>query len=211
MFRWTVPIDDHTCKMIGWRGMGPHIDPRDVGNEDLVGFEKIDFLEGQCGIRRPERAKYGPGANQINELPPVPTHHRNRVAYTDAQHAPGDYEITASQRPIAVHALENPMKFDGGVYLSRKQLREAVNGTNQEASTEAWRDWLNEVEGKPNTYCSGNVLEIPKASTEEEEVKNRRDVAQRCIAAITESESVPFEERDAFVKQKMREIELDYA
>jgi phenylpropionate dioxygenase-like ring-hydroxylating dioxygenase large terminal subunit len=211
MFRWTVPVNDTTCKMIGWRGIGPHIDPRDVGNEDLVGYEKIDFLEGQCGIRRPERAKYGPGANQINELPPVPDHHRYRKAYSDGQHAPGDYEITASQRPIAVHALENPMKFDGGVYLSRKQLREAVNGTNPEASTEAWRDWLNEMEGKPNTYCSGNVLEIPRASSEEEEVKNRRDVAQRCIAAITESENVPFEERDAFVKQKMLEIERDYA
>ena len=211
MYRWTVPIDDHNCKMIGWRGIGPHIDPRDVGNEDLIGYEKIDFLEGQCGVRRPERAKYGPGDNQINALPPVPANHRDRIAYNDAQYAPGDYEMTASQRPIAVHALENPMKFDGGVYLSRKQLRDAMTGANPKASAEAWREWLEELEGKPNTYCSGNVLAIPKASTDEEEVKNRRDVAQRCIAAITEADSMPKEERDTFVKQEMAKIEKDYA
>lgn len=206
MYRWTVPIDNTTCKMIGWRAIGPNIDPRDVGNEDLIGYEKIDFLEGQCGMRRPERATFGPG-----ELPPVPDHHRYRSAYVDAQHAPGDYEITASQRSIAVHALESPMKFDGGVYLSRKQLRDALNGDNEDASPEAWKKWLEEVEGNPNTYCSGNVLAIPKGATPEEEVERRRDVAKRCIAAITESDNLPKSERADFVKQKMVEIEQHYA
>ena len=205
MHRWTVPIDDTTSKMIGWRTMGPNIDTRGVGNEDLTGFEKIDFLEGQCGIRRPEREKYGPG-----ELPPVPKHHRERDCYSDAQYAPGDYEVQASQRPIAVHALENPMKFDGGVYLSRKQLREAITGNNPKATGEAWREWLERRNGKPNTYCSGNVLEIPIGATPEEEVERRRDVAQRCITAITESDNMPKVDRDAFVKQKLTEIERDF-
>ena len=207
MYRWTVPIDNTSCKMIGWRAIGPHIDPRDVGNENLIGYEKIDFLEGQCGIRRPERSYY----DRIGKLPPVPEHHRYRSAYLDAQHAPGDYEITASQRPITVHALETPMKFDGGVYLSRKQLRDAISGDNEKASTDAWREWLTEVNGKPNTYCSGNVLKIPKADNDEDEVKNRREVAQRCIAAITESDTLPKEERTDFVKNKMLEIENYYA
>ena len=103
------------------------------------------------------------------------------------------------------------MKFDGGVYLSRKQLRDALSGDNEDASPEAWKKWLEDVDGKPNTYCSGNVLAIPKAATAEEEVERRRDVAKRCIAAITESDSLPKEERDAFVKQKMVEIEQHYA
>ena len=205
MHRWTVPIDDTTSKMIGWRTMGPNIDTRGVGNEDLIGFEKIDFLEGQCGIRRSEREKYGPG-----ELPPVAKHHRERDCYSAAQHAPGDYEVQASQRPIAVHALENPMKFDGGVYLSRKQLREAITGNNPKATGEAWREWLERLDGKPNTYCSGNVLEIPIGATPEEEVERRRDVAQRCITAITESDNMPKVDRDAFVKQKLTEIERDF-
>ena len=206
MFRWTVPIDDTNCKMIGWRTIGPNIDPRGIGNEELIGYEKIDFLDGQCGIRRPERARYGP-----SELPPIPKHHRERDCYRDAQYAPGDYEITASQRPIAVHALESPMKFDGGVYLARKQFREAITGSNPKATGKAWREWLESLDGKPNTYCSGNVLEIPIGATPEEEIERRRDVAQRCITAITESDNLPKEERDAFVKQKMAEIERDFA
>ena len=103
------------------------------------------------------------------------------------------------------------MKFDGGVYLSRKQLRDALNGSNPKASGEAWRKWLENLDGKPNTYCSGNVLEIPVGATPDEEVERRRVVAQRCIAAITESDNLPKEERAAFVKRKMAEIERDYA
>ena len=103
------------------------------------------------------------------------------------------------------------MKFDGGVYLSRKQLRDALNGSNPKASGEAWREWLEGLDGKPNTYCSGNVLEIPIGDTPEEEIERRRDVAQRCIDAITESDDLPKEERAAFVKEKMAEIERFYA
>ena len=55
------------------------------------------------------------------------------------------------------------------------------------------------------------MLRIPKGATDEEEVARRRDVAQRCIAAITEAEDIPYEERDAFVKSKMAEIEEFYA
>ena len=36
-----------------------------------------------------------------------------------------NYEAIISQRPIAVHALENPTKFDAGLYAFRKMLREA--------------------------------------------------------------------------------------
>jgi len=206
MFRWTVPIDDTNCKMIGWRGIGPNIDPRNVGNAELVGFEKIDFLEGQCGIRRPERLQY-----DADDLPPIPKHHRERDCYRDAQRAPGDYEATASQRPIAVHSLENPMKFDGGVYLSRKQLRDAMTGKNPQATGAGWKEWLESVDGQPNTYCSGNVLAIPKGATPAEEVELRRVVAKRCIDAITESDKLPKDERSAFVKQKMADIEKEYA
>ena len=66
LHRWTVPVDDHNSKMIGWRVFGPHIDSRNAGKRHLVGYEKMDFLEGQCGMRRPERLGYGQG-----DLPPL--------------------------------------------------------------------------------------------------------------------------------------------
>ncbi|MFQ5995130.1 MAG: Rieske 2Fe-2S domain-containing protein [Acidiferrobacterales bacterium] len=204
MIRWTVPVDDENSKMIGWRVFGPHIDPRDVGKREYVGFEKMDFLEGQCSIRRPERMKYGPG-----EFPPIAKHHREHPGYRNAQYAPGDYEAVCSQRRIAVHALENPMKFDGGVYMFRKMLRDAIHGKNPAATPEGWRKWLEK--GMPNSYCSGNVLEIPIASTSEEEIKRRRLIAQKVIQATSEGSSLSGEERERFMKSKLAEIERDFS
>lgn len=205
MIRWTVPVDDENSKMIGWRVFGPHIDTRNIGKREYVGYEKMDFLEGQVGMRRPERMEYEDG-----ELPPIAKHHRERSQwYKEGQYAPGDYEVVCSQRPIAVHALENPMKFDGGVYLFRKLLRDAVRGKNHAASPAVWREWLKK--GMPNSYCSGNVLAIAQASTPEEEVQKRRRVAQQVIDATTESDSLKGEQRDRFMKEKLAEIEHNFS
>jgi len=205
MIRWTVPVDNTTSKMIGWRVIGPNIDPRGIGNKDMVGYENMDFLEGQVAMRRPERASYGPG-----ELPPIPEKHRDRDCYKDAQYAPGDYEAIITQRPIAVHALENPMKADGGVYMFRKLLRDAVTGKNPAASPEAVRAWLEDNDGKPNSYCGGNVLEVPKAAELDDEVQRRRAVAQAVIDATNESDSMKGQERREFVLKKLAEIEDEY-
>ena len=174
MFRWVVPVDDENCIMFGWRMFGSHCDPRGVGKKHLVGFEKMDFLEGQCGMRRPERLQYGQG-----DLPPVPKHHRERTAYRDAQHAPGDYEAVTSSRKVAVHALEHLLPFDGGVTMFRQLLRLVIDGKSPGATPEAWRDWL--ADGPPNSYCSGNVLVIPRAPTMAEEIERRREVAKRVL------------------------------
>ena len=112
-----------------------------------------------------------------------------------------------SQRPIAIHALENPMKFDGGVFLFRKLLRDAISGDNPEASPEAFRKWLIELDGKPNIYCSGNILEVPVGATMEEEVERRRLVAEQMIGALTESDKFVGDERHDFVVEKFTEIE----
>lgn len=205
MIRWTVPVDDENSKMIGWRVVGPNIDPRGIGEarRHMIGYETIDFLDGQVAMRRPER--FGKYAN--DPMPPIPKDHRERECYKDAQYAPGDYEVIISQRPIAVHALENPMKADGGVYLFRKLLRDAITGENKEASAEAFRKWLEDVGGRPPSYCSGNILEVPEAATEEEEVQRRRDVAEQMIQALTESNQYTGKKRNKFVIDKFAEIE----
>lgn len=210
LHRWTVPVDDVNSKMMGWRIVGPHIDPRGVIGEDkkhLIGYESIDFLEGQVAMRRPERfGKYKP-----EDLPPIPPNHRERSCYKDAQYAPGDYEAVNSQRPIAVHALETPMKFDTGLYLFRKLLRDAIRGKNPSASPENFRTWLQGLGGAPNTYCSGNVLEIREAPTMEEEVPRRRQVAKRMIDTLTESDRLKGVERVEFIRQRLSAIESEFA
>lgn len=203
IIRWTVPVDDMNSKMIGWRVMGPSIDTRGVGDKSLVGYETIDFLEGQVAMRREERF----GKYKLEDIPPIPSNHRERDCYKDAQYAPGDYEAIISQRPIAIHALENPTKFDAGLYLFRKMLRDAVRGVNKSAGAEGFLEWLKLTNGEPNSYCSGNVLEVPVASTPEEEVTQRRYVTKQIVSIITQSNSLKGQERDEFIKEKMEELE----
>ncbi|WP_027855168.1 Rieske 2Fe-2S domain-containing protein [Marinobacterium litorale] len=203
IIRWTVPVDDENSKMIGWRVMGPGIDTRGVGKKELVGYESIDFLDGQVAMRRPERF----GKYTIDDMPPIPSDHRARENYKDCQYAPGDYEAIISQRPIAVHALENPTRFDAGLYMFRKMLRDAVRGNNPDATPEGFAKWLEGMNGAPNSYCCGNVLDIPEAEDVDTEVKNRRYVAKQIVSILTEADQLKGDERADYVKQKMDELE----
>ena len=203
IIRWTVPVDDENSKMIGWRVMGPGIDTRGVGDKRLVGYESIDFLDGQVALRRPERF----GKYKLEDMPPIPSDHRERENYKAAQYAPGDYEAIISQRPIAVHALENPTKFDAGLFVFRKMLRDAVRGSNPAAGAEGFAEWLRAMNGAPNSYCSGNVFEVPEGETVEQEVARRRMVSKQIVAILTESDKLKGEERATFVRDKFEALE----
>ncbi|MGI4746785.1 MAG: Rieske 2Fe-2S domain-containing protein [Janthinobacterium lividum] len=203
IIRWTVPVDDVTSKMIGWRVMGPGIDTRGVCDKSLVGYESIDFLEGQVALRRPERF----GQYKLEDLPPIPSDHRARPGYKQAQYAPGDYEAIISQRPIAVHAMEHPTKFDAGLYAFRKMLRDAVRGSNPSASADGFAEWLRDLSGEPNSYCCGNVLNIPEAVVVADEVANRRKIAKHVVMLLTSSDNLRGQERSDFVRNGLDTLE----
>lgn len=95
--RWTTPIDNQTCRIIGWRHFNSEINPRGIADESLCGIETVDFV-GQNGAR----------------------------SYEDRQRIPGDYDAQTSQRSIAVHALENLTRCDRGVALLRQLLRREI-------------------------------------------------------------------------------------
>lgn len=107
-----------------------------------------------------------------------------------------------------MHALEHLMSFDGGVTLFRQLLTLVVDGKSPGATPEAWREWLST--SPVNSYCSGNVLIIPRAPTMEEEVVRRREVAKKLIDATTAGDKLSGAERDAFIKDKFAEIEAEY-
>jgi hypothetical protein len=207
MVRWTVPIGDVNSKIIGWRVVGPNIDPRGIGEarRHMIGYETISFLDGQVAMRRPERF----GKYKHDPMPPIPADHRERACYKDAQYAPDNYEVIIAQRPIAVHALENPMKADGGVYLFRKLLRDAITGDNKEASPAAFKKWMEELDGHPPSYYCGNIIDVPEAVTQEEEVERRRVVATQIIEGITESNQYTGDERTKFVHERLAKIETN--
>jgi nitrite reductase/ring-hydroxylating ferredoxin subunit len=95
--RWTTPIDNTTCKVIGWRHFHPEVNPRGIGKEAECGLEKVDF--------------YGQGNGQ---------------SFEERQRLPGDYDAIVSQRPIALHAMEHLTYCDKGVVMLRKLLRRDI-------------------------------------------------------------------------------------
>jgi phenylpropionate dioxygenase-like ring-hydroxylating dioxygenase large terminal subunit len=101
--RWTLPIDDTHCMIIGWRHFHPAVDARGKGDEHRCGKEMVDFF-GQDG-KRPYEAR---------------------------QRVPEDYDAQVSQRPIAVHALEHLGTSDRGVIMYRRlllqEMRHVANG-----------------------------------------------------------------------------------
>jgi hypothetical protein len=107
-----------------------------------------------------------------------------------------------------VHALENPTKFDAGLFLFRKMLRDALRGSNPAASAQNFAEWFRENAGAPNSFCSGNVFEIPEGETVEEEVVRRRKVTRQIVAILAESEKLKGDARTAFVRERFEELEL---
>ena len=96
--RWTVPIDDTHCWILGFRHYNANIDPDGLGKPDECGDNSVDFF-GQTGER----------------------------PYEEKQRTPGDYEAQISQRDIAIHGLEHRGASDEGVVRMRRILRNGAH------------------------------------------------------------------------------------
>jgi nitrite reductase/ring-hydroxylating ferredoxin subunit len=110
--RWTTPIDNTTCKVIGWRHFHPEVNPRGIGNEAECGLGKVDF--------------YGQAVGQ---------------SFEERQRLPGDFDAIVSQRPIALHAMEHLTYCDKGVVMLRKLLLRDIRrlAAGEEVPTSALR------------------------------------------------------------------------
>jgi hypothetical protein len=120
-----VPVDDTHTLTIGWRFYRRELDPTGLGNPDAVGKGKIDFM------------------GQTAERP-----------YDQRQRQPGDYEVQVSQRPIAVHALENLATSDRGVSMLRRLIRQAIRAVPQETAP---REPFRARDGRVSTFCQDTV------------------------------------------------------
>lgn len=178
MSRWYVPVDDTHSIIYGWRMFGSVIDPKGKGNEKMVGWDNMDFLGGQVGDR----------------------------SYLEGQRLPGDWEVITSQRPIAIHALENPIESDVGVYLLRKLIREAIRGKNPAASP--GRMHQNARQGRTSyCYTQNTVLDIPRRPNEEEDQALIKTIGRRIIDIMAEADSLMDAERDRLVGERLAELE----
>lgn len=182
MARWYVPVDDTHSIIYGWRMLGKSIDPWGKGDESRLGWDKMDFLDGQVGDR----------------------------PYEVGQRLPGDWEIIQSQRPIAVHALETPLESDVGVYLFRKMLRNAVNNKNEAATPEAMNERPNR--GLPSyCYTQNTVLRAPVRATKEEDDEFLKMLGRRVVEIIADADDLPLDARKKQVVARFEEMEREYA
>lgn len=181
MARWYVPVDNTNSLIIGWRMFGQNIDPLNRGQRDRCTYDNVDFLEGQVGNR----------------------------PYDVGQRSPGDWEALTSQRVIAVHELENPMRGDIGVYMNRKILRQALNGSNPFTHAHALHARANA--GLPEkTYTHNTILNIPKLRTTAEDEKFIKQIMHHLLAIIEEGDDFEEPERTAFIQSKMRDYEESF-
>src|SRR5262249_32386639 len=96
--KWTVPTDNVSCRILGWRHFNATLDLGGKGDRRKVGLDKIDFL-GQTGSER---------------------------SYEEGQRVPGDYEAQIGQGPITIHAGERLGRTDAGVAMLRRLLRRGI-------------------------------------------------------------------------------------
>ena len=167
ILRWMVPINNTSTQTIGWRFFNPALDPLNLGDRSKVGKEQIDFI-GQTEEER---------------------------SYIERQRQPGDYEAQVSQRPIAVHALENHGNSDAGVVRLRHLLRKQIRALNagQAPSRPA-------VGGRVvSTFIQDSVFPCPHADDSEER-QLLRNSGELVSNAVLESCNLSEEQRKAAVR-----------
>lgn len=182
MVRWYVPVDNTNSIIFGWRMFGQKADPLNAGRRERVGWNNMDFLDGQVGDRSDEIAR----------------------------RAPGDYEALVSQRPIAIHALENPTSGDVGVYMFRRILREAVRGNNPAALSPQFHAPLRS--GRVlHTATQNTVLRIPRQRDPQADEKLIRQIGRELNRISAESDAMDGEARTKYVTSCYEEIERRWA
>ena len=160
--------------MFGWRHFNDIVDPWGAGSKDDCGYDSIDFLDGQ------------------SERP-----------YEEGQRAPGDWEALGSQRPIAVHALENPGQSDIGVYLCRKLLRGLVRG---ETLVDTTREISAGGKDTLNMYTQDSVLNVP-LQPGKDDAELLREYGRKVLAIMFETDELPSAQRDAHVRSRLDDLD----
>ena len=181
MVRWYVPVDNENSIVFGIRMFGESIDPYGAGKKEECGYDKTDFLDGQTG-------------NRPREV---------------SQRTPGDWDVVTSQRSIARHAMEHPTKEDAGVYMNRKNLREAVRRKNPHMEQALVHARANAGQ-RNRVYTNNTILDIPvQEGRDDEELV--REACQKMLEIVIAGDAYEGAERDTFIRNAMKEYEQSYA
>ena len=171
--RWITPIDDTHCMTIGWRHCNPIVDPQRRIRPDEIGLETVDFF-GQ-------------------------TPHR---PYEDRQREPGDWDAQVSQRPMAIHALENLGTTDMGIALLRRNVQRGAELVKEGKDLKP----LALQDGVLPTYAHDTVLRLPQRINDDGAVLAL--VGDTVTAITLETWSTPYRQRRDACIARLRESGL---
>jgi hypothetical protein len=172
-----------------------------VLGEDLVAFRD---KSGHFGDEYPGGSAEECGVGKIDMLGQAKVDD-----YEEAQRFPGDWEAQASQRPIAVHALEHLGTTDGGVALIRRALRDALRGKAPRAWPDPSPDGV--VEGKPvNLYTEDTVMKIPPTGDYDGEWALMGEVGDKVSDIVFEADKYEGRERIDHIQKKLKDLEASY-
>jgi len=95
-----------------------------VDNEHLMGISMVAW-PAENGV---PVAGWKPGTDTVTSIRPGNLRGR---PYEEKQRRPDDMEAQESQRPIAVHAMENLALSDTGIAMLRRALRDSVRAVQR--------------------------------------------------------------------------------
>jgi hypothetical protein len=146
--------DGHHVHPFNGPMMSRWIVPQDDTHTMFIEFRHVSETEGVTPSWWADRGVMLPG-----QLP-------ESDSYEASQRRPGDYEAQVGQRPIAIHGLEHLGATDRGVTLFRQQIRRGIRAVQADADPEGL---CRATEPLTPTYCNDTVVQVPAATTPEED------------------------------------------
>ena len=98
--------------------------------------------------------------------------------YEARQRFPADYDAQASQRPIAVHAVEHLASTDRGVVMLRRIVRDGIRAV--QAGLDPWGTHWPEGKVIP-THAQDLVLRLPPPADLADDRRRLREAGRRAV------------------------------
>jgi nitrite reductase/ring-hydroxylating ferredoxin subunit len=127
--------------------------------------------------------------------------------YIERQRNPGDLEAVGGQGPIAIHALEHLASTDEGVALYRRQLRKAIRKLK---AGEEPPSQTSEGNVPIRTYGGSSILHVPNRPDRNSSAFLKQ-ISDEVMGVYVEGDTLETTERDAFIIQRLRDLEQSYA
>lgn len=162
--QFTRELEEASTERIGYR---PVITRWAVPNDDTrtTNFE-LTAIPDDWPVDETAIAK--PGFGQSSDRP-----------YAERQRHPADYDAQASQRPIAVHALEHLASTDRGVIMLRRIVRDGIRAVGRGDDPFG----VTRGDGPPiRTLAQDTVLKIPAPADPAADRRLLRDTGRRVVA-----------------------------